>query len=181
MKHKIWLFFHGLKFLAIIIIGRLPSHYARRFLYRSMGMQIGFGSTIYMGAEVRNPKNIFIGEGSVIGHRAILDGRAGIKIGSNVNLSTGVWIWTVQHDPQCGQFSDVSGSVVISDYAWISCRAIILPGVKIGEGAVVAAGAVVTKDVEPYTIVGGVPAKKIGNRNNNLTYDLRSAENIPFI
>lgn len=55
-------------------------------------------------------------------------------------------------------------SVAIGDYAWICCRSIILPGITIGEGAVVASGAIVTKDVPPYTIVGGTPAKIIGYR-----------------
>jgi len=60
--------------------------------------------------------------------------------------------------------------VEIGDYAWVCSRSIILPGVKVGEGAVVACGAVVTKDVEPYTVVGGIPAKKIADRNKNLEY-----------
>jgi acetyltransferase-like isoleucine patch superfamily enzyme len=84
----------------------------------------------------------------------------------------GVWIWTLEHDPQDPNYAAVGGAVIIEDFVWISCRAIILPGVTVGEGAVVAAGAVVTKDVEPFSIVGGVPAKVIGVRNRNLTYKL---------
>jgi maltose O-acetyltransferase len=64
----------------------------------------------------------------------------------------------------------VGGPVTIHDHAWISARAIILPCVTIGQGAVVAAGAVVTRDVPEYSIVGGVPAKPIGTRPKNLDY-----------
>ena len=64
------------------------------------------------------------------------------------------------------------GLVVIIDRAWISCRVVILPGVTVGEGAVVAAGAVVTKNVPPYTIVAGVPAKEVGKRTKDLRYKL---------
>lgn len=181
MKHRIWLVLHGLKFLFLIFIGKVPSHCLRRWLYSRFGMVFGQGAAIYMGAEVRHPKNISIGRGSIIGHRAILDGRNGIRVGDNVNFSTGVWIWTVQHDPQSSTFADWGKEVVIGDRAWISCRVTILPGVTIGEGAVVAAGAVVTKDVEPYTIVGGVPAKTIGVRNRNLTYELGLHPPIPFV
>jgi acetyltransferase-like isoleucine patch superfamily enzyme len=78
----------------------------------------------------------------------------------------------MEHDPQSGTYTTQGGPVVIEDYAWVSCRVVILPGVTIGRGAVVAAGSVVTKDVAPYTIVGGVPAKKIGDRNRDLTYTL---------
>jgi len=68
--------------------------------------------------------------------------------------------------------------VIIEDYAWVSSRTTLLPGVTIGKGAVVAAGAVVTKSVEPYTVVGGVPAKKIGERSKELNYKLSSS--VPF-
>lgn len=181
MKYRIWLLLHGFKFLLLILTGRVPSHTLRRLLYRAFGMQIGERTVIYMGAEVRHPANIRIGPGSIVGHRAILDGRHGITIGRNVNFSTGVWIWTVQHDPSSPTFDDVGGPVVIGDHAWISCRTVILPGVTIGEGAVVAAGAVVTKDVAPYTIVGGVPAKPIGERPREIAYELGRGAPIPFI
>ncbi len=85
----------------------------------------------------------------------------------------GVWIWTMEHDPQDPLYRVKGGPVIIEDYVWISCRVVILPGVTIGEGAVVAAGAVVTKDVAPYTIVGGVPAKEIGTRTKDLRYRLQ--------
>ena len=79
------------------------------------------------------------------------------------------------NDPEFG----VKGApVIIEDYAWVSSRTTLLPGVTIGKGAVVAAGAVVTKSVEPYTVVGGVPAKKIGERSKELNYKLSSS--VPF-
>ena len=63
-------------------------------------------------------------------------------------------------------FCTIGAETMIEDYVWICSRSILLPGVHIGEGAVIASGAVVTKDVEPYTVVGGIPAKKIGERKN---------------
>lgn len=164
----------GFKFTITRFIGNFPSHHIRNFLYRRLlKMKISSNTYIYGGAEIRDPWNIKIGEFTSIGHYAILDGRRGLTIGKNVNLSTGVWIWTLQHDLQSPDFSVEGGPVVIEDYAWLSCRSIILPGVTIGEGAVVAAGAVVRKDVPSFAIVGGVPAKIIGERNKNLTYQLK--------
>ena len=140
-----------------------------RWLY---GFSFPASSVLYGGAEIRNCQALKIGENTVIGHHAILDARRGIELGNNVNLSTGVWIWTEQHDPNDPDFAIVGGKVVIEDYAWISCRAVILPGVKICEGAVVSAGAVVAKDAPAWSIVGGVPATVIGERNRNMRYRL---------
>lgn len=161
--------------------GRIPSHRIRCALYRFFGMRMGRRAVVYGGAEVRRPEWIEIGDGSIVGNEAILDGRLGIRIGRNVNMSTGVWIWTVQHDYRDSGFADVGGPVVIKDHAWISCRVVILPGVTIGEGAVVGAGSVVTKDVEDFAVVGGVPAKRIGERPRNIKYDLGAGDHIPFI
>ncbi len=163
----------GILFWFMRKIGRLPGHSVRRFAYRwVVGFVYPSSVVIYGGAEIRNPSGLRIAENTIIGHDAILDARDGIEIGSNVNLSTGVWIWTRQHDPQDPDFAEVGGKVVVEDFAWLSCRTTILPGVRIGEGCVVAAGAVVTKDTPPWTIVGGVPAKVIGERNRNVRYTL---------
>jgi acetyltransferase-like isoleucine patch superfamily enzyme len=134
-----------------------------------------------MGTEIRDPWKIKIGNSTSIGHNSVLDGRGGLTIGDNVNFSSEVMVWTKQHDPQDSEFIIISKPVVIEDYAWVSCRAIILPGIIIGKGAVVAAGAVVTKDVKPYTIVGGVPAREIGKRNENLVYKVGSQKGAWFI
>jgi len=161
-----------IEFLTLKATGHIPSHHIRNLIYRTFGMRIGRGSHIYGGVEVRNPRGIMIGTGTSIGHNVILDGRGGLVIGNNVNFSSGVWVWTVEHDVASPDFKGSSAPVAVEDYAWLSCRVTVLPGITLGEGAVVAAGAVVTKDVEPYTIVGGVPAKKIGERPRGLHYVL---------
>ena len=157
----------------LLLAANVPSHHIRMFLYRSVfKMNIADKVVIHYGAEIRAPWKITIGEGTIIGDKAILDGRSGIVIGKNVNFSTGVWLWTLQHDVNDPTFSTVGQDlpIIIEDRAWISCRTVVLPGVKIGEGSVIAAGGVVTKSTEPYSINGGVPCKKIGERNNSLKY-----------
>lgn len=155
-------------------IGEIPSHHIRNFIYRYIfHVHLSENAVIYYGAEIRDHSKLYIGKGSIIGDKAILDARNGIEIGENVNFSSQVNIWTEQHDHRDSMFrcnSDDSFRVKIGNRAWIGPNVIILHSVTIGEGAVVAAGAVVTNDVAPFTIVGGVPAKKIGERNNNLTY-----------
>lgn len=159
--------------LNLFVISYFPSHYVRKFFYKYICyMEIGKNVVIYYGAEIRAPWNISIEEGTIIGDKCVLDGRFGIQIGKNVNFSTGAWLWTLQHDVQDPKFGikNQGKRIVIHDRAWLSNRVILLPGAEIGEGAVVAAGAVVTKSLESYSIYGGVPAKKIGDRNQNLTY-----------
>ncbi len=159
--------------LNLAITGVIPSHTIRNGLYRYIyKVDLGKNSVLYYGAEIRAPWNLHIGEGTIIGDKAILDARSGIYIGNNVNFSTGVWIWTLQHNVNSPSFGvDGEGkAVVIHDRVWVSCRTVILPGVEIGEGATVAAGAVVTKSLGEFKIYGGVPAKEIGSRNSELTY-----------
>jgi len=162
---------HGLFYLALKMLGHVPSQRVRVFVLRRMGARIGKGTVLYGGFEIRSPRRLSLGANCCIGHRATLDARGGLTIGKNVNLSSEVMIWTAQHDYRDPHFKAEFRPVVLGDYAWLGPRCILLPGVTLGEGAVVAAGAVVTKDVEPYTLVGGVPAKKIGDRPQGIDYN----------
>lgn len=163
-------------FLLFKIVGYIPSHHVRMLFYKYIfHMKIGRKTIIYYGLEARKPWNIIIGEGCSIGDRAIMDARRPIVIDDNVNISSGVWIWTVQHDVNSESFGTVGKEkpVQIGKYAWVSSRTTILPGADVLEGDVIAAGAVLTKACkEQYCIYGGVPAKKIGDRNRNLHYQL---------
>lgn len=157
-------------------VGFVPSHHFRRFFYRLAGIKIGKGSTVHMGTRFYDPRNIEIGEDSIIGEGAVLDGREKLVIGNHVAIASEVMIYNSEHDVQSADFQAKTAPVEISDYVFIGPRAIILPGIKIGKGAVVAAGAVVTKDVGPSSIVGGVPAKVIGERKvKDLHYKLGRA------
>lgn len=158
------------------LVSLVPSHSFRCFFYRLAGIKIGKGSTIHTRAKFYDPRNIQIGEDTIVGEGAVLDGRAKLLIGNHVDIATEVMIYNSQHDIEDENFIAKDEEVIIEDYVFIGPRAIILPGVRIGKGAVVAAGAVVTKDVPPYAIVGGVPAKIIGERKNkNLHYKLGRA------
>jgi acetyltransferase-like isoleucine patch superfamily enzyme len=143
----------------------IPSHIFRLALYKMAGMKIGRGSHIHVGARFFDTRGIKIGSGTIIGERAFLDGRSKLTIGNNVDIASEVMIYNSEHDINDPHFLAISSPVTIEDYVFIGPRAIILPGVSVGKGAVVAAGAVVTKDVDSFAIVGGVPAQVIGQRN----------------
>lgn len=158
------------------VTGYFPSHLLRRFTYRFWGVKIGKGSTIHMFASFYYPRNIVLGQDTIIGEGAVLDGRDKLIFGNHVDVASQVMFYNGQHDINDEGFKGVFSPVIIEDYVFIGPRAIILPGVTIKKGAVVAAGAVVTKDVEEFKIVGGVPAKEIGERENkNPNYKLGRA------
>ncbi|TSC87753.1 MAG: acetyltransferase [Microgenomates group bacterium Gr01-1014_7] len=146
------------------LLVNIPSHHLRRFLMRIAGAKIGKYSSIHMDCRFFSLKKLKIEEDSVIGYGVFLDGRDKITIGSHVDIASEVMIYTSEHDINSEDFRAITGSVEIGDYVFIGPRAIILPGVRIGKGAVVAAGAVVTKDVSEFVIVGGIPAEIIGER-----------------
>lgn len=158
------------------LAGCVPSHNYRKFIYRIFGIKIGKGSTIHMKARFYDPRNISIGVDSIIGEGVVLDGRDLLTIGSHVDIASEVMIYNSEHNINDESFIATNAPVKIEDYVFIGPRVIILAGVTVGRGAIVGAGAVVTKDVPPYAIVGGVPAKIIGERRNkDLHYRLGRA------
>lgn len=152
------------------IVACLPCWPIRRFFYALLGICAGKGTVINMRQYLIGPGKMSVGEFSHINPGCILDFRGGIEIGSGVSISHQVKLITGGHEVQARDFSEDFQPIKIGDHAWLGVGATILKGVEIGEGAVVAAGAVVTKNVPAFTIVGGVPAKEIGRRNSELDY-----------
>lgn len=151
-------------------VASFPSFKLRHWYYRNiLGYTIGQDSSVHMSAFVTG-KNVTIGDNVVVNRRVYLDGRIGVTIKNNVSISPEAYILSMEHDPNSPDFATRGGEVIIDDHVWVGVRALILPGVHIGEGAVVGACAVVTKDVEPYQIVVGIPARPIGQRSRDLNY-----------
>ena len=152
--------------MVLRFVGFIPIHFIRKIFYIISGVKMSFDSTIHIGANFFNPSNITIGHDTIIGDHCFMDGRAPLKIGSHVGIASQVLIYNDEHDIHSLDYGNSFGPVEIGDYVFIGPRAIILPNIKIGKGAVVAAGAVVTKDIPNFEIWGGVPAKKINDRSN---------------
>lgn len=176
ITNRFYNWFLDFELLIITWAGLVPSHLFRLFIYNAAGMKIGKGSKVHMGGRFFDPANIEIGEGTIIGDNAFLDGRDKLIIGNHVDIASSVMIFNSEHDINSDDFHANTGKVEIGDYVFLGPRVIILPGVKIGKGAVVGAGAVVTKDISNFAIVGGVPAQVIGERKiKDLHYKLGRA------
>ena len=160
-------YFYGWMRYCQMRMSKYPSNRIRKILYkRVFCMDIDKKTVISAGCEIRSPWNVHMGNCIIAGNCIIED---------NVVLGMNVHIWTQEHDVNSPSFAvtpEHRGEVVIGERAWVCSDSTILPGVKIGEGAVIAAKALVCKNCEPYGIYGGVPAKKISDRTRNLTYVL---------
>ncbi len=156
------------------VASRLPLQSWRIAVARAVGVRFAQPSTaaLMWAVELWSARNLQIGANTVIGPRVMLDARGGITLGASVNVSGGVQMQTAKHLVDDPDFAAVDAPIVVGDRVWIGMGATILGGVTLGEGAVVAAGAVVTSDVPPFTVVGGVPARVLRERSRDLRYSL---------
>jgi maltose O-acetyltransferase len=159
----------------------LYGHWIRSSLFRYV-FRVRMPRTSYINrrCKFKGPfKNLTIGDHSIIGSNAVLDFRDKITIGNNVNIGDYLKIFTKEHDIDDPEFGATKGQVNIEDWVYIGAGVTILPGINIKEGAVVATGAVVTKDVPAWTMVGGIPARFIKDRKVN-RYTINTRWKIPW-
>jgi maltose O-acetyltransferase len=155
------------------LVSHLPSRRLRIGILRGWLGCLGSGCGVQLHCRFLHAPGVSIGNRCVLNQGTLLDGRRhAITIGDDVSIGPEAAILTLGHDPRSPLFSDRGGPVRIGDHVWIGFRAIVLPGVSIGEGAVVGAGAVVTRDVPAFVIVAGNPARAIGTRSEALLYQL---------
>lgn len=161
------------------IVGAIPFIGWRTWFYKRAGVKFADPkqTTVMMHVELLAPADISIGAHSIVGRHCVLDGRAKLTIGENVNIGSGTELYTGAHDAHSPDFVGDFRPVVIEDHVWIAVNVIVLPGVTIGRGAVIAAGSVVTRDLEPMKIYGGAPAKEIGTRGAEPAYTLNYRPN----
>ncbi len=156
------------------VVNRIPLVSARMRAYAALGVKFDEISSaqIALGVEMWIGHRLTIGARSTIGQHCYLDARSGIRVESDVSVSREAALLTATHKPNDPEFAAELAPVHLERRCWVGMRALIMPGVRVGEGAVVAAGAVVTGDVEPYAIVAGVPARPLSKRREPMSYRL---------
>lgn len=173
LKKKTVLFFTALRFYIYNhCITQVPSFKLRRwYLNRILGYSIHASAFVHQGCFVTG-KYISIGKNSVVNRKCTLDGRSGITIGDNVSISPECYLVSLSHDVQSPTFSGKGGVILIGNRCWLGLRAVVLNGVIMEEGSVLAAGSVLTKNAKAFTVYGGVPSKAITERQTELKYSL---------
>ena len=163
-----------LAFGANRIIGHVPIRAVRNFYYRvALGWEIAPGASINTSLKIFGGRGkVFIGRNSTIQIECLFAGigMTELRIGENVAIAYRAMLLLGGHDAQDPAFSGIIAPIVIEDFVFVGAGAIVQAGVTLGRGCIVASGAVVTKSVPPYTVVGGNPAKPIGERRRDLDY-----------
>jgi acetyltransferase-like isoleucine patch superfamily enzyme len=156
------------------VVNRVPVVGVRMRMYAAFGVEFDdvTSTNIALGVEMWRGERLKIGRDSTIGQRSYVDARGGVRIDEHVSVSRETALLTATHRPDDPSFAGRESPVHLEHHAWIGLRAIVMPGVVVGEGAIVAAGALVTCDVAPYTIVGGVPARVLRERHHPMSYEL---------
>lgn len=167
--------YYAVTLLGNVLINKIPSRHMRKWFYQIMGAKIGKNTVLCRRVEVLLPKGLCLDNNVAVGWFAELDARGGISIGHDTNISSHVKLITGSHDIDDADYTADFRPIQVGHHCWLGTGAIVLQGVTIGDGAVVAAGAVVTKDIPPFEVWGGVPAKFIRKRNKELSYEIKGA------
>lgn len=170
----------SLEIMSIHLASYVPIQVLRVLVLRLWGARIGRGVAISHGLTVRRARALVLGDDVYIAENVVLDARGGLTIGESSSINTGAQIWTAQHDWEDEDFAYVSASTAIGHHCWLSARSVTLPGVSVGDGTVVAAGAVVSKSLPAWHLAAGVPATAVRPRPANLEYRLRANRNKPL-
>lgn len=150
----------------------VPLNDLRVAALRAVGAALGPNIFLFGGSEFIEPWHLRIDGNCHVGRSCQIDARGGISMGRNVVIASHTLLITADHDIQSPGFEGRLAPITIGDRAWLASRVVVTRGVTIGEGAVVAAGSVVNRDVPPWTIVGGVPARPVGTRSSDQSYEI---------
>ncbi|MBL8227481.1 MAG: colanic acid biosynthesis acetyltransferase WcaF [Bryobacterales bacterium] len=159
-------FFFGLPLLRCAM---LPSAGLRVFLLRAFGATIGRGVVIKPGVRVKYPWKLTVGDNTWIGEDAWIDNLAEVRLGANVCISQGAYFCTGNHDWTDPAFGLMAKPITVGDGGWVAARALICPGVTIAEGAIAAAGSVISRDIPAWEIHAGNPAVFVARRQLRTT------------
>lgn len=144
-----------------------PAHAWRAWLLRIFGASLATDCHIYPGARIWAPWNLVCDVAVGIADGAVIYNPAQVRLGSHAIVSQDAYLCGATHDLDDPSFPMVSKPIVVGAYAWICARAVVCPGLNVGEGAVLGLNSVATRDLKPWTVYGGSPARPIRARRRH--------------
>ena len=164
VQNRLLRFAWGIVYTLLFRPSPRPLHAWRSFLLRAFGATMGKACHVYPAARIWAPWNLFCGYQATIADGAIVYNPKPVTLGSHTIISQDAYLCGATHDYEDPNFPLISFEISIGDFAWVCARATVQPGVSIGEGAVLALGAIATHDLDPWSVYAGIPARKIKNR-----------------
>lgn len=154
----------GLAWLLLVRPSPRPFHAWRAFVLRCFGARLGPHCHIYPGARIWAPWNLVCADAVAIADGAYLYNPAPVRLGSHAIVSQDAFLCGASHDLDDPAFPMISAPITLGDYTWVCARATVQMGVSVGDGAVLALGAVATADLQPWSIHAGIPARRVKAR-----------------
>lgn len=154
----------GLAHLLLVRPTPRPLHAWRAFVLRLFGARLGANCRIYPSAEIWAPWNLICEDAVAIANGAVIYNALPMRLASHSTVSQGAYLCGSTHDFDDPAFPMVSAPIRIGRYAWVCARAVVGPGVTVGDGAVLGLGSVAMRDLEPWTVYAGMPARALRQR-----------------
>ncbi len=155
----------GIAHLLLIRPTPRPLHAWRAFVLRLFGAKLGAHCRIYPSAEIWAPWNLICEDAVAIANGAVLYNALPMHLASHCTVSQGAYLCGSTHDFDDPAFPMISAPIRVGRYAWVAARAVVCPGVTVGDGAVLGLGSVATRDLDAWTVYAGVPARAIRKRS----------------
>jgi putative colanic acid biosynthesis acetyltransferase WcaF len=160
---------------ALFVRSQLPGSFHRRVLLRAFGARIGVGVVIKPGVRVKFPWRLSLGDHAWLGEDVWIDNLSYVSIGAHACVSQGAYLCTGNHDWTSETFALATAPIAVAAHAWIAAKAVVAPGVTIGEGTVLALGSSATANLEAWHIYAGNPAVRVCARRSKRRFTVEAA------
>ena len=167
-KNKLWRLWWKVCWTLLCSWTPRPLHGWRVFILRRFGARMGVNNAVYPDAKIWAPWLLETGDLVTIGPGVEVYNPGGVQLGHHSILSQDSYLCGATHDYNVAEFTYIKKKIVLEPYVWICARAVVLPGVYCGEGAVLGAAALTSRDLEPWMLYAGNPCRKVKARNNFL-------------
>jgi len=174
LRNRLLRFAWSIVYALLFRLSPRPMHAWRNVLLRCFGASVGANTHIYPTARIWAPWNLVCEENASIAEDVVIYNPKPLRMGSHAIISQGAYLCGATHDYEDPAFPLIAFPSTLGAYSWVCARAVVQPGVNLGEGAILALASVATRDLEPWTVYGGIPARKLKTRKRTVAGEIGS-------